>query len=81
MKNIGISLLLALTLSTPAYAWKNELFSKLDQDANGEISINELAATGCRVDTKLFKYADADRSNGLNKAEYFTKRELFSRCK
>ncbi len=81
MKNIGISLLLALTLSTPAYAWKAELFSKLDQDANGEISINELAATGCRVDTKLFKYADADRSNGLNKAEYFTKRELFSRCK
>ena len=81
MKNIAISLLAAITIATPAYAWKNELFSKLDQDANGEISITELAATGCRVDTKLFKYADADRSNGLNKAEYFTKRELFSRCK
>jgi hypothetical protein len=81
MKNIAISLLAAITIATPAYAWKNELFSKLDADANGEISITELAATGCRVDTKLFKYADADRSNGLNKAEFFTKRELFSRCK
>ena len=81
MKNIAISLLAAITLATPAYAWKNEYFSKLDQDANGEITINELEATGCRVDTRLFKYADEDRSNGLNKAEYFTKRELFSRCK
>lgn len=81
MKNIAISLLAAITFATPAYAWKNELFSKLDADTNGEISITELTATGCRVDTKLFKYADADRSNGLNKAEYFTKRELFSRCK
>lgn len=81
MKNIAISLLAAITLATPAYAWKNELFSKLDADTNGEISITELTATGCRVDTKLFKYADTDRSNGLNKAEFFTKRELFSRCK
>lgn len=81
MKNIAISLLLALSLSTPAYAWKTELFSKLDQDANGEITITELAATGCRVDTKLFKYADADRSTGLSKAEYFTNRAFFSRCK
>lgn len=81
MKNIGISLLLALTLSTPAYAWKKELFTKLDQDTNGEISINELAATGCYVNTRLFKYADADRSNGLSKSEYFTNREFFSRCK
>lgn len=81
MKNIAISLLAAITLATPAFAWKNELFSKLDQDASGEISINELASTGCRVDTKFFKYADADRSNGLSKNEYFAKRELFSRCK
>ena len=81
MKNIAISLLLALSLSTPAYAWKAELFSKLDQDTNGEITINELSATGCRVNTKLFKYADSDRSNGLNKNEYFTNREFFSRCK
>ena len=81
MKNIAISLLAAITIATPAYAWKNELFSKLDADTNGEISITELASTGCRVNTKLFKYADSDRSNGLNKAEYFTNRELFSRCK
>ena len=81
MKNIAISLLLALSLSTPAYAWKNELFSKLDKDTNGEISITELQAAGCRVDTKLFKYADADRSAGLNKAEYFTNREFFRSCK
>ncbi len=81
MKNIAISLLAAITIATPAYAWKNELFSKLDQDANGEITVTELEATGCRVNTKLFKYADADRSNGLSKNEYFAKRELFSRCK
>lgn len=81
MKNIAISLLLAITLSTPAYAWKNELFSKLDADVNGEITITELAGTGCKVDTKLFKYADADRSNGLNKAEYFNNREFFRNCK
>lgn len=83
MKNIAISLLAAITLATPAFAisWKDQLFSKLDADTNGELSITELAATGCQVDTKLFKYADEDRSNGLNKAEFFTKRELFSRCK
>lgn len=83
MKNIAISLLAALTLTTPAFAlsWRDALFSKLDADVNGEIALIELAATGCRVNTKLFNYADADRSKGLNKVEYFTNRELFSRCK
>ncbi len=81
MKNIGISLLLALTLSAPAFAWKTELFSKLDKDINGEITITELTGTGCKVDTKLFRFADADRSKGLNREEYFTNREFFRRCK
>ncbi len=81
MKNIAISLLLAITLSTPAYAWKNEHFAKLDADTSGELSVTELEAAGCRVDTRLFKHADADRSQGLNKAEYFTNREFFRRCK
>ena len=81
MKNIGISLLLALTLSTPAYAWKNEHFAKLDTDSNGELTVTELQAAGCRVNPKLFIYADADRSKGLTKVEYFANRDLFGRCK
>jgi hypothetical protein len=81
MKNIAISLLAALAIATPAYAWKTELFAKLDKDTNGEIALTELTATGCRVDNKLFNYADADRSKGLSRAEYFTNREFFRRCK
>lgn len=81
MKNIAISLLAAITLATPAYAWKNELFTKLDADTNNEISIAELEATGCKVNRKLFIYADEDRSKGLNKSEFYTNRDLFRRCK
>jgi hypothetical protein len=81
MKNIAISLLAALTLSTPAYAWKNEYFAKLDTDASGELTAPELVAAGCRVNPKLFIYADKDRSKGLTKAEYFNNRDLFGRCK
>jgi hypothetical protein len=80
MKIIAISLLAALTLSTPAYAWKNELFSKLDTDTSGEITLTELTGAGCRTKPKFFAYADADRSNGLSKAEYFTNRDLLGRC-
>jgi hypothetical protein len=81
MKNIAISLLAAITLTTPAYAWKNELFTKLDADTNSEISIAELEATGCKVNRKLFIYADEDRSKGLNKSEFYNNRDLFRRCK
>lgn len=83
MKNIALSLLAAITFATPAYAvsWKNELFSKLDADANNEISIAELEATGCKVNHKLFIYADEDRSKGLNKSEFYNNRDLFRRCK
>jgi hypothetical protein len=81
MKNIAISLLAAITLATPAYAWKNELFTKLDADTNSEISIAELEATGCKVNRKLFIYADEDRSKGLNKSEFYNNRDLFRRCK
>jgi hypothetical protein len=80
MKNIAISLLLALTLSTPALAWKNEYFAKLDADTNGEITLTELTSAGCRTKPKFFAYADADRSNGLSKAEYFNNRDLLGRC-
>lgn len=82
MKNITIGLLMALTLSTPALAsWKSELFTKLDTDANNEISISELEATGCKVNPKLFIYADKDRTKGLNKSEFYNSRDLFRRCK
>ena len=82
MKNIALGLVLALTISTPALAsWKNELFSKLDADANNEISIVELEATGCKVNHKMFIYADEDRSKGLNKSEFYSNRDLFRRCK
>ena len=81
MKNIAISLLAALTLSTPALAWKNELFTKLDTDSNGELTVTELQAAGCRTQPKFFNYADKDRSKGLSKTEYFNSRDLLGRCK
>jgi len=81
MKNIGISLLAALTLSTPAFAsWKSDLFAKLDADKSGEIALTELTGAGCRTQPKLFNYADKDNSKGLNKAEYFNNRDLLGRC-
>ena len=83
MKNIAISLLAAITLATPAYAisWKDKLFTQLDTDTNGEISYGELVSGGCPTEIKYFKIADKDRSNGLNKAEYFNNRDLLGRCK
>ena len=82
MKNITIGLLMALTLSTPALAsWKTELFTKLDADTSGEITLTELTGAGCRTQPKMFIYADKDRSNGLSKAEYFDSRDLLGRCK
>lgn len=83
MKNIAISLLAAITLATPAYAisWKDKLFAKLDSDQSGEITYGELTAGGCPTQVKFFKIADADRSNGLSKAEYFNNRDLLGRCK
>jgi hypothetical protein len=81
MKNIAISLLAALTLSTPALAsWKTELFTKLDADTSGEISLTELTGAGCRTQPKFFSYADKDRSKGLSKAEFFDSRDLLGRC-
>jgi hypothetical protein len=80
MKNIAISLLAALTLSTPALAWKNEHFAKLDADTSGEISLTELTAAGCRTQPKFFIYADKDNSKGLTKVEYFNSRDLLGRC-
>jgi len=81
MKNIALGLVLAITLSTPALAWKNEYFAKLDADTNGEITLNELAGAGCRTQPKFFSYADKDRSKGLSKVEFFASRDLLGRCK
>jgi hypothetical protein len=81
MKNIALSLLAALIITTPAYAWKNELFAKLDTNSNGELTITELQAAGCQVNPKMFNYADKDNNNGLTKAEYFNNRDLLGRCK
>ena len=81
MKKITIGLLMALTLSTPALAsWKTELFTKLDADTSGEISLTELTGAGCRTQPKFFSYADKDSSNGLSKAEFFDSRDLLGRC-
>lgn len=82
MKNIGISLLLALAISTPAYAvsWKDKLFAQLDTDHNGEVTYGELTAGGCPTDPKLFKYADKDRNGALTKVEYFSSRDVLGRC-
>lgn len=83
MKNIGISLLAALIIATPAQAlsWKDKLFTKLDADQSGEISYAELIDSGCKAELKFFKYADKDRSKGLSRAEYFENRDLLGRCK
>ena len=81
MKNITIGLLMALALSTPALAsWKTELFTKLDADTSGEITLTELTGAGCRTQTKFFSYADKDRSNGLSRVEFFNNRDLLGRC-
>lgn len=82
MKNIALSLVLALTLSTPALAsWKSDLFAKFDADKSGEIALTEFTGAGCSVKPKFFSYADKDRSNGLSKTEYFDNRDLFRSCK
>ena len=83
MKNTLLGVVAATLLATPALAasWKTELFARLDSNANGEISVPELEQTGCRVNQKFFAIADADRSTGLSKTEYFSNREFFSRCK
>lgn len=84
MKNIALSLIAALIISTPAVAksWKQELFDKIDTDLNGELTYGELVSAGCRTELKFFRYADKDRSNSLSKGEYFENRDLLGRrCK
>jgi hypothetical protein len=62
-------------------SWKTLLFTRLDADKNNEISAVEMKQTGCKVNVKFFKYADADRTAELSRDEFFTNRNLFSRCK
>ena len=83
MKNTLIGLMAAALVATPALAtsWRTELFSRLDTDTNGLVSVTELEQTGCRVNKKYFAYANADRDAGLSSGEFFKNRELFSRCK
>lgn len=83
MKHAIFGLLAATLVATPALSasWRTELFSRLDTDTNGLVSITELEQTGCRVNKKLFAYADTNRDAGLSKGEFFNNRELFSRCK
>ena len=64
-----------------AGSWRTALFTRLDADENNEISVVEMKQTGCKVNVKLFKYADANRSAGLSKKEFFANRDLFSKCK
>ena len=62
-------------------SWKNKLFTKLDADASGEITLTELTSAGCRVEPKIFNYADKDDNKGLSKTEYFNNRDLLGHCK
>ncbi len=78
MKNIAISLLAALTLSTPAFAsWKSDLFAKLDADKSGEIALTELTGAGCRTQPKLFNYAERITARVLTRLNISTT-ETFS---
>lgn len=83
MKTIITALVASTLIATPALAssWKTDLFSRLDTDKSGELSAKELKNTGCKLNVKLFKYADEDNSAGLTKAEFFNNRSLFKRCK
>jgi len=64
-----------------AGSWRTVLFTRIDSDTNGVVSVIELEQTGCRVNKKLFAYANADRNAGLSKGEFFKNRDLFSKCK
>jgi len=83
MKNTLLGLMAATLVATPALAttWRTELFSRIDTDTNGLVTVAELEKTGCRVNKKFFVYADADRNAGLSADEFFKNRALFPRCK
>jgi hypothetical protein len=67
--------------ASAAGSWKTALFTRIDSDANGLVSVIELEQTGCRVNKKYFLYANADRNAGLSKGEFFNNRDLFAKCK
>ena len=72
----------ATQVSKPATgSWRTVLFTRIDTDTNGVVSVIELEQTGCRVNKKYFTFANADRDAGLSKAEFFNNRVLFKRCK
>jgi len=83
MKNTILGLVAATLVTTPALAidWKSTLFSKLDTDANGVLTVKELEATGCKVNKNFFVYADTDHVAGLSKTEFYKNRDLFKRCR
>lgn len=83
MKNTILGLLATALVATPVLAttWKAELFTRIDSDANGLVTVAELEQTGCRVNKKFYTFANADRDAGLSKREFFNNRDLFSRCK
>jgi hypothetical protein len=81
MKYAVLGLVAASLVATPVLAWKTEFFNTLDTDANGLLSVVELEQTGCRVNKKLFAYANTDKDAGLSKNEFFGNRDLFRSCK
>jgi hypothetical protein len=83
MKNTILGLLAATLVATPTLAasWKTEHFARIDADKSGELSAAEMTTVGCRVESKLFRYADADRNSALSRKEYFANRNLFGNCK
>jgi hypothetical protein len=83
MKKTLLGLVAATLVATPALAidWKSTLFTKLDANGDGVLSVKELEATGCKVNKKFFVYADTDRVAGLSKTEFYNNRDLFKRCK
>jgi Ca2+-binding EF-hand superfamily protein len=79
MKNIAISLLAAITLSTPAIAQGPTRFQRMDLDKDGFVTLEE-ANTACRIKTGVFNYADENHDGKLSLVEVRNNFFLFDRC-
>jgi len=79
MKNIAVSLLMALTLSTPALAANPARFERMDLDKDGFVTLDE-ANTVCKVKPSIFKYADENSDGKLSSKELRSHFSLFQRC-
>jgi hypothetical protein len=76
--------LTALFVVYPAFAGTTltrlEKFAALDVNQDGNVSLDELLATGCKVHPSVFKYVDENSNGILSRAEYKSNYELVKRC-